>query len=386
MVSLSNPKGTDMLARTFWLALAVLISQSPAAAQTGRADVETAYPTFGVALTGPAGWVRLPGGGAGAIARWGKVSPGTNEVVAVVTAEVEPVTAEPATEYAKRLAKQLGGKVSPAAIAGVKGFRITAGPPEKPGPSPSAALVVRRGSLVYVLTAIDVPENSAADALETVRSGWQWVPVEPVTKHLNDLSDPFVALGKVSLQVPTVARPGNVKDATRQLHLSLFDYMAVMPVMDIEVVTTATGGDSGRTRDSLNQFITQQRGAGQPPLTWRELAGTPKRWVTNSFDNSNVVAGRKEPVTTVSRYALIEIGKGEAAVLTLQYVLGTPGERATFEEASDAIIRSLSPAKAAGTETATGPAPTPAAPAGPRGDGSIQIKRKPPRGAKASAN
>src|SRR5881396_973573 len=109
---LSPPtKGTDMVTRTLGLALMLAVVPASALAQSGRADVENAFPTFGVSLTGPSGWVHLPGGSAGVITRWGKVNPQTGEVVAAVMVEVELIDAEVGNQYAKRLAQRIAGTV-----------------------------------------------------------------------------------------------------------------------------------------------------------------------------------------------------------------------------------------------------------------------------------
>jgi hypothetical protein len=377
-----------MVARTLLAALALALLPSAARAQFVRADVEKAYPTFGVALTGPAGWAQLPGGRAGLIARWGKPNPQTGDVVAAVMAEIEPVESQTAPQYARTLAQRVGGTVEPGTVdfAGVRGYRVTAGPGPAAGVRIAAALVAKRGNFMYVVSAFESPGSPVSSALEGVRTAWKWVPLEPASKHLQSLSAPFPVFGKLSMSLPEAARPFEVKDQNGQMHLAVFDYVVNKPVMDIELFALPPGKDAKQTRELVNQTVVEQAGLTQP-LTWTDQGGKPRRWVSSSFDKKSRGAGRGSgPVVTVARYAVVEVSERESALLTLQYVIGKPSERPAFEAANDAILQSIRPAEAMSAEGSRDGGSGSAAPQGPRGDGSITIKRKPPRADKSAKN
>ena len=379
-----SPKSNRPSASTLLILLlaATALTAPSAAGAAPRSDVETAFPTFGVALTGPAGWVHLQGGRPGMITRWGKFN-AQGELTAALMAEVEPAEHEPAAQYAQKLAKRIGGKVSPADLGGVKGFRVTAGPGSAPGPRFSSAVLARRGKFIYVLSSIEPPDAPAADAFEAVRAGWKWLPPEPVTKHLSQLTPPLLAFGRMTISLPAIARPFDVKDPRSQLHLGVFDYATSTNVVDIDLAGFPITGDAHKTRDAIGNTIAQQFD-GKQPVTWDDEGGTPRRWVSNAFERTSPPPARgKRPVKTVTRYAFVELNDRDAVILTFSYVLASPGERATYDEVADAIVRSIGPAQAGTAVSSNGgvaPGGAPQAPAAPRGDGTIQIKRKPPKG------
>jgi len=274
-----------MVTRTLGLALMLAVVPASALAQSGRADVENAFPTFGVALTGPSGWVHLPGGSAGVITRWGKANPQTGEVVAAGMVEVEPIDAEVGNQYAKRLAQRIGGTVEPGTVdlGGVKAIRVTAGAAGGNGVHPGVAIIAKRGKFAYVLSTFESSRNSASDAVESVRSAWKWLKVEPVTRHLQDLSPPFPAFGRFSLSVPAMARPFEVKNPSGQMHLGIFDYVSSKPVMDIELVVLTPTGDTSKMKEIISETLMRQAGLTQS-LTWSDRGGKPRRWLSSNFE------------------------------------------------------------------------------------------------------
>jgi hypothetical protein len=143
------------------------------------------------------------------------------------------------------------------------------------------------------------------------------------------------------------------------------------------------GRDAAHARELVNKTVTEQAGLAQP-LSWTDQGGKPRRWVSSRFEKTTPGQGRgAPPVVTVARYAVIEVAEQQSALLTLQYVPSKSSERAEFEGANEAIIRSIRPADAlaaGGVADSSTPAP-----AGPRGDGSISIKRKAPRKDKSAS-
>jgi hypothetical protein len=380
VVSITRPTSAAPVVRAFLAALLLLpaLIAPPAWAELTRADVEVAFPTFGVTLTGPFGWVHLPGGSAGMISRWGKIDPRTTEVLAMVTAEVEPLEAMSLPQYAMNVAQRMGGKIEREKVDlnGVKAIRVSPGQSDAAGLRPSTAFVATKGKYVYVVASFESKGAPAADGLESVRRAWRWLPIEPVVKHLQQQSPPFPAAG-LTLRVPAIARPFAVKDARTQSHLAVFDYVAGVPTLDIEVVAISIPGDVSPVMEQINRTLAQQLNMANP-LTWKDYGGQPRRWVSSSFDKTapNPVRG-KPPTVTVARYAIVQTSDRQGALLTLQYVLGAANQRATFEEANEAIVRSIGPAEAGAAESGGGSGGAVAT--GPRGDGSIQITRKAPK-------
>jgi len=377
-----------MLARTLVVALALLVAQAPARAQSTPkptpADVEKTYPTFGVRLTGPAGWLQMAGGRPGLITRWGKPSPETGEVASAIVVELEPAEAQTPAQYAAMVAQRSGGTVdrSTVDVAGVRGYTVTAAAGQGSGVRVSSTLVVKRGPLMYVVTGFESPGLPVAGAMDGVRTAWKWVPVEPVAKYLQNLSPPFPLFGKLSMSLPELARPYDAKDSNAQLHQLIFDYTANKPVVDIDMIALPAGRDANQAKEMVNKVVMEQAGLAQP-LTWTEENGRPRRWVSSSFDQKSPGQGRgAPPIVTVARYAVVELSEHDSALLTIQYVIGKPSERPAFEAANDAIVKSIRPAEAISAEgVANAGSPTPA----PRGDGSISIKRKAPRKDKAAS-
>jgi hypothetical protein len=375
-----------MLARTLVVALALLVAQAPARAQSRStpADVERTYPTFGVRLTGPAGWLQLAGGRPGLITRWGKPSPETGEVTSAIVVELEPAEAQTPSQYAAMVAQRSGGTVdrSTVDVAGVRGYTVTAAAGQASGVRTASTLVVKRGSLMYVVTAFETPGAPVSGEMDRVRMAWKWVPVEPVAKYVQNLSPPFPVFGKLSMSLPELARPYDVKDPSAQMHQLVFDYTANKPVVDIEMIALPAGRDANQAKEMVNQGVMEQARLAQP-LTWTEQGGRPRRWVSSSFDQKSPGPVRgAPPIVTVARYAVVELSERESALLTIQYVIAKPSDRPAFEAANDAILKSIRPADAASSEgVANAGSPPPA----PRGDGSISIKRKAPRKDKAAS-
>src|SRR5580704_5765919 len=138
--------------RRAWIAVIVAVATT-AAAQDKDAPKTLEFPTFGVAVTPPAGWRRIVETGPGHIARWAKIDP-KGQALAVLVVEVSPKKGATLDAYAADLAKRMPGKIAkdPIDLGGDKGRSIEAGARGKML-APFRALAVDHGGFFYVVSA-----------------------------------------------------------------------------------------------------------------------------------------------------------------------------------------------------------------------------------------
>ena len=111
--------GVAFIAALLWAALlpamaaAQTTQPAPAASAPAAttAPAQMAFPTYGVSLAAPVGFVRIPEGTPGQMARWVRAKDG--QVVTVVSAEAEPAAGRTLAEFAAGMVRTIPGLSTP---------------------------------------------------------------------------------------------------------------------------------------------------------------------------------------------------------------------------------------------------------------------------------
>ncbi|MEM8864032.1 MAG: hypothetical protein AAGF31_00610 [Planctomycetota bacterium] len=190
---------------------------------------EVRFPTFGVTLKPPTGWVAddslLP---VGVLARWLPAG-AAEEDWSQFAVDVRPIAAGQTARQAAAMFEKRGYRRTAARLGGFAAERLDA-PPLKAGaeprPRPSPLLIARRGERLWrLLFLFNDPEDAAE--IDEVIASWQWIPLEPVSDHLQPGAPQPILGGVGTMQLPAIARVDASLSLQDSVAYSVYDYGAV---------------------------------------------------------------------------------------------------------------------------------------------------------------
>jgi hypothetical protein len=227
------------------IAVAALILVTPAlgavpaattTSKTGGTGAQSYdFPTFGMGVSVPAGWTRIPEGGPGHVGRWALSDEKSRAVQGALIIEVEPLGAGATLdEYVQKTAKENGGVAGPQKVnLGGEPAVIVSFAGDVPALHPNKFVVAARGGYAYVFS-IFVAGGKRFDAeFDAAMKSWKWMRIESTDSHL-ELMDKATPIfnGAVQMQFPALARPYAERGAGDHMMLGIYDYTtASQPLM-----------------------------------------------------------------------------------------------------------------------------------------------------------
>ncbi len=185
------------------------------------------FPTFGLALDNPDGWIRIGEESPSNVARWAVVDPKTNQPEAILAVYVGR-SGEGLIAYAQNQARVTGGAIAgDVDVDGERGIMITGGG--------SASIITRHSGLFYSVDLKQAAGHHEKD-FTNLAGSIRWMDIESPARHM-ELGNPTNALGgAITVQAPVCMRPIAAEITASTLHLVATDVtnrreFSVQPVL-----------------------------------------------------------------------------------------------------------------------------------------------------------
>jgi hypothetical protein len=316
------------------LAQTAAITAPPTTQQAPVVQTPEEFSPFGLKVTVPSDWKRLPEGQPDLVGRWAVLKPGsTTEAAAVVTIEISLARGRTAAAAGKELAKKFNGQADPdAELAGNKASRVTGEIGDAKAKRPLEALVARHEDFIYVLSAAGTTEGGMAhsQALQDLRQGFEFAPVASPTEHMELRAEPFSVFQRFSIKAIGTLRL-TPDQRSNLVQMRVFNYRRSRP--DLVVIMELVPVTAGATLEAIGTEFATRSGAKKDDINWKELPGTPRRVISGNFKIGN----RTMPV----RIGLVKLSDNEVAIIN--FGLATPDDydRVLYETKSEEMLRSI---------------------------------------------
>ena len=309
-----------------------------------RAGPSGEFASFGVALTPPAGWKRVPEGRTGMIARWARMA-ADGKANALLTIELEPVNAgQTAEQYAAEMAKRAGGTPAATAVAmgGQKTSIVTGA---KTGAMTLDSLVALHGKYVYVIAAFgDTPELIPRDEMNALAKSIRFSDLDDPSKHTELRGERFPLMNRFSIIPLATMRPNPQPPPKGSVGISTYNFAANRPdfIMDIQLIPNERKVSMADLQASFPGKL-----APGKIVSWTKLDGGGaaaggrgagiERSISSTFEAQ---LGDKKQAT---RVALVRLGESDIALIFFSLVAPDPSARAAYEKASEQVVASIEP-------------------------------------------
>jgi hypothetical protein len=309
------------------------VTPAPATQQTPVAQVPEEFTPFGVKITVPGDWKRLPEGQADSVGRWAVLKPGsTTEVDAIVTVEMSAARGRTAETAGAELAKHFKGTVDKdAELAGDKASRITGTLGAPKTTKPVESLVSRHGDFIYILSAAGTEGGMAhSQALQDLRQGFEFVPITSPTERMDLRPDGITVFKRLTIKPLSTLRP-TPDQKPNIVQMRVFNYRRSRP--DLVVTMEIVSASAGLELERAGTEIAVRSGASKDDLSWKEVTGTPRRIMSSPFK----IANRNMPV----RIGLVQLGPEEIGMINFGLVTPDDYDRVLYEAKCEEMLQSV---------------------------------------------
>ncbi len=312
------------------------VTPSPTTQQAPVPQVPEEFTPFGVKITVPSGWKRMPEGQPDSVARWAVLKPeSTTEADAVVTVEISPARGRTAEIAGNELAKRLKGTADKdAELAGDRASRVTGTVVDAKTKKPLEALVSRHEDFIYTLSAAGSAgaEGGMAhsQALQDLRQGFEFTPITSPTEHMDLRAEPVTIFRRFAIKPIATLRP-TPDQKPNIVQMRVFNYRRSRPdlVVTMEILPVAAG--AGLEKSGTE--IATRSGAKKDDINWKEVNGTPRRVMSGPFK----IANRNMPV----RVGLVQLSADEIAMINFGLVTPDDYDRVLYEAKCEEMLQSV---------------------------------------------
>lgn len=305
------------------------------------------FATFGVKVTAPSEWKRLPEDGPDMMAKW-SVGSGDGKDAVVVTVRLESARGKTTKSYATEYAQKYGSEArsEPSGLGDDATWRIDFKPsPQTPASQGGTALVAVHGQYLYIIAGTAVqPGADAAGAVEELRRNWSFVDLERPSSAPGLRPDPVMMLGKIQMRPTATLRPREARPNTRgrAVEMQIFNWRSGRAdlVMTAEVDAKPTKASS--LEDLGKALLAQMSLKDDPekPIKWKKLDGPTPRIISTSFEGAK--AGSK---SVPLRFALIQLNDRDVCLLGFVFPNSDKVERESYEDMSEAMTSTVEAVK-----------------------------------------
>ena len=324
----------------------LFLAGAPAGEQGGVDDNLKQYPTAGIAFREPEGWQEQIRDDGKTIAWWISPDSKPSRPVAAIMIECGRPTDATLEDVARGLAKDYQGIVDdqPTSLGGTPAIRVRAENKSRKLKPVEWIAAIHEGLLYLVMGGI-TSGNSVAEELESIRSSWQWAPIEPPYKHL-EFRDQPLALdnGKVTVNVPELMRiyPNNEPDRLLEVGLPNFVRSAPDFLAYIQIMKTEQNVELDAFKEGLSSGLVS-KGVAKAALNWTNVNNDSKRVITNvSILNAPKELKRqdnKQPPGT--SWALVKLDDDRIVMVNFTFPQEAPGEKDVYEKLAMQIVATI---------------------------------------------
>jgi hypothetical protein len=233
-----------------------------------------AFPTWGVALSPPAGWGRAAERDLTVVGQW-MPRDGSRGMLLVLCS---PLLRRSPRGMAQQTADTVGGSVQEATLDGRAARMVN------DGRSGEAACFAERNGYLYELRYQRVPPNPAE--FEAIRSSWQWSEVDSPLKHPELRPDLIPVMDQFALQLPEHMRPWAVPAPPGTANFAAIDISGQRIRREFHMELAMPSGIQGKP---LNELATRMSEPVQTqlklkqPIAWRILKGKDDRIMSQTL-------------------------------------------------------------------------------------------------------
>jgi hypothetical protein len=331
---------------SIYLLLLIPLAQAQTTKQT---DPEREFATFGVKISTPDNWKRLPEDSPDMIAKWGIAGAGSapDHYDVVLTAELETAHGKNLKNFVADVAKKDAGecKQETVGLGEEATWRITYPKNTTETVRPHAMLVAIHDEYLYRVTAYAGAAAGDADAaLEDLRRGWNFCALVRPSQCVALRDEPVSYVGKVSMKPPAVLRPKALAEEAaggKALEFQIFNYRSGRAdmVMTLEVDKRP----AKKSLEDLGQQLLKQMSLKQDPehpIKWKKLEGDRDAVICNSFGGAK--AGNR---TVPLRFALVALTTDEVVLLGFVFPTGDKTDQEVYEELTESMAQTVQPVK-----------------------------------------
>jgi hypothetical protein len=273
----AQPPSATQPTATISTAPATRLSASAPATRAARAAATmptASFPTWGLALTPPAGWGRAAERDLTVVGHW-MPRDGSRGLAMVLCA---PLLRRTPRGMADQAAVMVGGRVQETTLDGRAAHMVTGG---RDG---EAACFAERNGYLYELRYQRTPPNPAE--FEAMRASWRWSEVDSPLKHPELRPDLVPILGQLALRLPEHMRPWVVPAPPGTANFAAIDISGQRIRREFHMELQLPPGIQGKP---LNELAT---GLSEPvqtqlklkqPISWRILKGKDDRIISQTL-------------------------------------------------------------------------------------------------------
>jgi hypothetical protein len=356
------------------LARAQVTEQPPAGTPAAPADQQapqpepepesTTQPTstpeefkpFGVKLTVPADWKRLPEGRSNVIAKWaimkpaaaaaaaGAAQPGTaDKIGTVVSVEMEPARGRTALMFAQDLLKRARGQIESedAELGGQRAVRVIAmiAPDPKQPAKPLEALIAPHEGFIYCAAAIaDDPNGDQSQAVQDLRQGFEFTEIQAPSNYMTLRSQTVTAFHRMRLRLMATMRPAPEQRRRDAISMRVVNFRRDRPdlVLTIQVLTVKTGATLEQVEKEL---VSGMASKPDEPPGWDTLGQTPLKVLSKPF----LAKGQNREMNV--RIGLVQLSPSEVGLLTFGLMTPDNSDRLLYEDKCEEMMKTVEPIK-----------------------------------------
>jgi len=295
------------------------------------------YPTFGLSLVPPDGWLDLEPEEGWEVGAWLQV--GGGEPRRSLLVEARPKTRQSLPELASDIAQGLGGEVAAVtSLAGAPARLVAPGEGNQPGVG--RVLVSLRSGVFYLLVARGGIDDATWDA---AIASWRWRDLAPPSEHLelHDQVQPLLE-GRFYMNYPRVLRPFEARRQRGSTLLGLHNYARDRTELSIRVALgeNTEGRELGDLASEFGARAMAELGRPDAELAWRD-AGSPKGVLVSDVVtySGRGPAGAETEQDVV--YGLMRLRPAHFALVNFSIFHEDPAVRARYHELCREVLATV---------------------------------------------
>lgn len=274
-------------------------------------------PSFGVTVTAPAGWRRLPEANPSHIARW-TVDGDDGKPVASIEFSMVAASGRTVGQIAEAIARQHGGKASQSDLrmGDAPTMMVVHEPPEAGAADPFVprkVYVASHDGQLYMMLLLAKHDAHGGD-LDAAAKSVKFSPIaSPAVNGLSTLALPLFGADDLSIRLPEGMRPTKSPDPTKQLAYSLTDNRTGQSQLTLLMQGMAKPAElpAAAVAESLAGRLTKQFGL-DGPIKFNPPAkdAAVNVWRTPPF---------AEPANANNRHVIMLVEHGQTQLFLLMF-------------------------------------------------------------------
>jgi hypothetical protein len=336
--------------RPFLIMVCLLLARADAQTTQETATAEE-FATFGVRVTVPPEWKRLPEDGPESIAKWAVVGTGTAETPdVIIIARLESARGQTARTYTSEIARKSDAQAvaEPVGLADEQTWRVNfmkpmaapAGEGQLAPPQPKTLLAAVHGEYLYAVWGFEGKAGADVDgAMAELLRNWSFVDLQRPSSTTALRAEPVRMLDKLTIRPAVTLRPKEAREKTRgkAVELQIFNWRSGRAdmVMTVEVDRRPPKLNLEALGNSLLKQMSLKQDP-EKPVKWKKLEGSTERLISTPFEGAKS-GSRMVPI----RFGLIELSGDQVVLLGFVFPTSDPTDLEIYETLTEAMTSTV---------------------------------------------